>query len=1433
MSLPEPEANVTKPGRIAFRLPDWRDAAVIAFGITLAALLMGGLLGYSNAQRLSENRRLVSHAYEVIGALESFLSTLKDAETGQRGFLLTSDEQYLAPYDDAMRNVRAKLEQIRTLTADSADQWERLANLQPKIEAKLAELQQTVDLAKSGDQATAITIVQSDAGHILMDEVRNGIAALRDAEQMRLLERRGEIEKNHRVALRSILLSTLLGMALVCVAYYLTHRNALLKQRTAERIAEQRERLRVTLASIGDAVITTDSQGNVLYLNAVAENLTGWTNADAMGKSLTTVFKIINEETRNPVANPVEKVLKSGTIVGLANHTLLIHKNGNERPIDDSAAPIRDEQGKIRGVVLVFRDFTERSLAEKAKIEQIRVTTLRAEIGTALASELNTQTGLQLCTEALVKHLQVAFAGIWILHEAEQMLEQQARASDKNQVDGPLPRVAVGEFKIGQIASTRRPHLTNRLPEDPNLSNPQWVLREEIVSFAGYPLIANGRLLGVMALFSRHELSEFLLGELAPLAETIANHLEHLKARTSLEQSENRFRSLVTATSQIVWTTEPNGEIQAESSTWSEYTGQTFEQYRGWGWLEMVAPEERTRTAATWREAVNNRAIYTTEYRLRRHDGVYRWTAARAVPVMNDDGTIREWVGTNTDIDDRKRSEAERRQSEARKAAILNTALDCIITCDHEGLILDFNPAAERTFGYRYEDVVGQEMSTIIVPPTLRRQHKLGMEHYMKTGVSHILGQRLQLNGLRADGTEFPIEFSVNEIPTEGKPLFTAYLRDITHRKQAEEQLRESERRWRMALDSADLGAWSIDAATQELMSDARFRVIFGVAGNSVSTEEAFAIVHDEDRQRIRDAVAAAMNPENPVPYAEQYRVVHPDGSIHWVDAKGRANFEPHALGPKLVSFDGTISDITERKLAAEREMQLLAETAVANAKFGAFFDQGAIFAGIMDVTGVMLEVNRLAWEGCGYSKEEIVGKPFWQGPWWTPSHKVQEQIRAATNLAAAGDTFRGEVSYFVHDGSERKADIIVLPIRDEQGNVMFLAPTGIDITERKRLENELRIIAANLSEADHRKNEFLAMLAHELRNPLAPIRNAVQILTLAGHENDAQGELTSMMSRQVDQLSRLIDDLLDVSRITRGKIELRLGEVEIASVVNHAFEASKSLYESKGHAMSVTLPEEPYYVDGDPARLAQVVGNLLNNACKFTPDGGRVELAVEPAGNQVLIRVRDSGVGIAPEQLPNIFEMFVQLDNSLERSQSGLGIGLTLVKRLVEMHGGTVEVKSAGIGAGSEFLVRLPMHRTPDEALQKNSPVTLPTKKRRILVVDDNRDSASSLATLLQLQGHAVVTAYDGLEAVATAQSYLPDLILLDIGLPKLNGYEAARQIRTAERSGAVCIVALTGWGQEEDRNRSAAAGFDAHLVKPVNLNELYKVLENCDASR
>ena len=791
------------------------------------------------------------------------LSTLKDAETGQRGYLLAENDAYLQPYQEATARLRSELASLKDQLNAEPDQQARLAVLEQTIALKLSELDRTITLTQTGDRAAALALVRGNSGKRFMDEARAQIAAMQTTEYELLNQRASESERSARTTIISIVLAAAIGCVLLAIVFSLTRRNLLLRQRATDELSAERERLRVTLASIGDAVLTTDSGGRITFANPVAELLTGWSQPEVLGQPLDTVFRIVNEQTRASVENPARRALQEGVIVGLANHTVLIRKDGSEHPIDDSAAPIRDVQGRIFGCVLVFRDITQR-----------------------------------------------------------------------------------------------------------------------------------------------------------------------------------------------------------------------------------------------------------------------------------------------------RQEEQRRAEGEARVRSVMDHVADGILTFDEDGAIETFNPAAERLFGYKAEEILGKNVKLLLPDPFHSARRTYG-----GNGEAQIIDAGQEVEGRCKDGSTFPFEASVSEFSLGSRRYFTGIVRDITHRKRIERQMYE-----------------------------------------------------------------------------------------------------------------------------------------------------------------MMIE----------------------------------------------------------------------------------------------------------LKEGDRRKDEFLAMLAHELRGPLTPLRNGLELLTRSDGNPDLLRQVRSSTQRQLGQLVRLVNDLLDVSRITRNKLDLRREPIEIALVVQQAIDQCALHAESTRQRINVALPSQPIYVDADPARLAQVFSNILHNACKYSEPGGSIEVIAALQDEQVVVKFKDTGIGIPSNKLKSIFELFMQVDRTLERSQSGLGIGLSLVKRLVEMHGGSVEAFSKGLGHGSEFVVRLPVVAQGHGVLTAESTTEPAGPSRRILIVDDNTDSAASLAMLLQLSNHETYTAHDGLEALKAAERLQPDVVLLDVGLPKLNGYEVCRRIRQQPWAKNIIIVAVTGWGQSEDQQKSKEAGFDAHMVKPADYAALMQLFSS-----
>jgi PAS domain S-box-containing protein len=888
-----------------------------------------------------------------------------------------------------------------------------------------------------------------------------------------------------------------------------------------EALSEQREWLRVTLASVGDAVITTDTQGRVTYLNGVAQCLTGWELDEAVGKPLERVFHIINEQTRQPVENPALRALREGVIVGLANHTLLVAKDGTERPIDDSAAPIRNGHGTVAGIVLIFRDITERREAERL-IENAR---------------------------------QFAEGVVETVRQPLVVLTPDLRVKKANRSFYQTFHVAPEETQDRLIYE---------------LGNGQWDIP--------------------------------------------------------------RLRSLLE-------------EILPQNTSFDDYE------------VEHDFP------------AIGPKIMLLNARRLYR-EGNHTELILLAIE----------------DITERKQVEEGLKVSEVRYRRLFESAKDGILIIDaHSAKITDANPFIAELLGYPRASLIGKELWQIGLFKDID-QSKAAVRELQAKG--YIRYEDLPLE-TRA-GRRIDVEFVSNVYTEDHQPVIQCNIRDITERRKAEELLRESQQRL------ASLITFSNDAIISKSL----------------------------------------------------------DGIIQSWNAAAELLF--------------------------------------------------------------------------GYTAKQAVGSPI---SLIIPADRADEERRIIARLLAGERVEHFETVRVRSDGQPVQVSLTISPIRDAADRVVGASKIARDISNQKRLE-------AALLEANRRKDEFLAMLGHELRNPLAPIRNALHLIRLS--DQDPRREVRQaydIIERQIENMVRLIDDLLDVARISSGKIQLQKQRIDLTAVVIRAIEGARPLIDARRHALQVSLPEAPVPVEADPVRLAQVLWNLLNNAAKYTPEGGRITLEVE-RHDEAVVRIRDTGMGIAPEMLPRVFDLFTQVERTLDRAEGGLGLGLTLVRRLTELHGGTVGATSAGQGQGSEFLVRLPLLADeppgagPTKAPEMERRVT-PASGRRILVVDDNRDSVESLGMLLRLFGNDVRTVQDGRLALEAAAAYCPDVVLLDIGLPGLDGLEVCRRLRAHKGQGQPLIVALTGYGQEEDRRRSQEAGFDAHLVKPVDLEALQELLSRPDLLR
>lgn len=631
-------------------------------------------------------------------------------------------------------------------------------------------------------------------------------------------------------------------------------------------------------------------------------------------------------------------------------------------------------------------------------------------------------------------------------------------------------------------------------------------------------------------------------------------------------------------------------------------------------------------------------------------------------------------------------------------------------------------------------------------------------------------------------------------------------------RRRAEEALRKQSEWLRITLSSIG------DAV---LSTDAEGRVTFlNVVAESLTgwpqaealgrpLPEVFHIVNEQTRQPVENPSLRALREGTIVGLANHTVLIARDGTERPIDDSA-APIRDESGTPVGVVL--VFRDVTERRHAEEAQARLAAIVESSD---------DAIVSKTLD--GIILSWNAGAQRLFGYAPHEAIGRSI---TLIIPPERQDEEHEILARIAAGERVQHFETVRVSKQGRRIDISLTVSPIRDRAGRIVGASKVARDITDRKRAEEALR-------EADRRKDHFIALLAHELRNPLAPLRNGLQVMRLAADDAKAVAQARGIMERQLGHMVRLVDDLLDISRIGQNKMELRRSRVLLTDVVSSAVETARPAVEAGGHELIISLPPEAVHLDADLTRLGQVFSNLLTNSAKYTERGGRIWLAAERQGDDVAVSVRDTGIGIPADAMPHIFDMFSQVDRSIERSTGGLGIGLALVKGLVEMHDGTVTAASEGQGHGSTFTVKLPTLGTPTQPLagvpsDKGQSFTGP--RRRILVVDDNRDSANSMAMMLKLLGNDVATAYDGVEAVEAAERSQPQVILMDVGMPRLNGYDATRRIRERPWGPQAIIVALTGWGQEGDLALSRAAGCDGHLVKPVSLPDLEQLLRELE---
>jgi PAS domain S-box-containing protein len=799
---------------------------------------------------------------------------------------------------------------------------------------------------------------------------------------------------------------------------------------------------------------------------------------------------------------------------------------------------------------------------------------------------------------------------------------------------------------------------------------------------------------------------------------------ERKAVEAALRISEERFRSLVLATSQVLWSAAPDGRVIEDSPSWREFTGQTYEQWKDFGWLDAIHPEDREQVEKVWKESVANRRLYEIRYRVLRADGEYRWTEARGVPIFNPDGSLREWMGANTDITEAVRAEEVLKLSEERL----------------------------RFFDRLNETTRLAEDSHAIMSETTR-----------------LLGEYLQATRcVYAD-----VEPDNNHVS----------IRD----------------NWMADGAISTVGAYSLDSFGPRIAAELR---------------EGRTLV-------IRDA----NNELGPSGGADMLGMIEVRALIACpLVKKGKlvAVLAMHQNGPRDWSANevGLVEEVAQRSWAHIERVRMTEALRRSEAHLSSLFKQNGAGIAEADLEGRLVQVNERFCQMLQRTHEELIGKNLRE---LIHPDDVAENLALFTKHLEDGESFEIDSRYLLPKGRTLWASKSVAPIRIEEGKpIQSMVAVVRDITDRKRVEEELL-------KADRRKDDFLAMLAHELRNPLAPIRAAAELMEMMQLDEARLKQTSQIIARQVRHMTGLVDDLLDVSRVTRGLVTVEKSPQDLKSIVSNAVEQVRPLIEKHHHHLSMDLAREPGHVAGDQKRLVQVLTNLLNNAAKYTPEGGNIHLKMDVTDEWVILSVRDDGIGIGEDLKPHVFDLFAQAKRSSDRSQGGLGVGLALVKSLVELHGGTVTCSSEGLHKGSEFKVTLPRlleQIGSSEHRKANRAVPAPEKRLRVLVVDDNADAAHMLAMFLEASGHQVLIEHESHRALERAAKEAPDVCVLDIGLPDMDGNELARRLRSQRETAHSLLIAVTGYGQEQDRENTRAAGFKHHFVKPIDSAKLAGLL-------
>jgi PAS domain S-box-containing protein len=1237
----------------------------------------------------------------------------------------------------------------------------------------------------------------------------------------------------------ALLLGVFVFVSLVIV--YLTVK----AQQAESKERASREQLLTTLRSIGDAVIATTEQSRVTFMNEVAQELTGWTLDEAKGRELREVFRIVNEETRAEVESPAAKVIREGAVVGLANHTLLLAKDGREIPIDDSGAPIRDEAGNIAGVVLVFRNITERRQAEEVyhRLASIVESSVDAIIGKTLDGTITS----------------------WN-KSAEQLYGYCAE-----EVIGRPISILVPPDRPEEI-----PDILSRLKRG-----------ERIEQFESKRVKKNGEIIDIALTISPIVNAEGVITGAATIARDIT---EQKFAEQALRESKERLRQALEAARMGTW----DWNVQTGAITWSETLeplhglapgsfGGSFEEF-----IRLIHPEDRELLQQAVSKAIEQGTNYNIEFRVVWPDGSIHWMEGKGRAFQDETGKPVRMTGLGMDITDRKRADEAIRAGEERYRAFVQNSSEAIWrfelaepvsvklsedeqidACYRHGYLAECNDAMAEMYGFSHAaEIVGARLGDLLVRDDPRNVEFL--RAFIRSGYRLAEAESHELD---KDGN--PKYFLNNLVGIiEGGQLLRGWgtQRDITERKLSEAALRESEARFRRVVESniigvsfSTLGGEITDAndAYLKMLGCTREELVAGLVRWDEMTPPEYKALDERAIEEIKLRGACT-------PFEKEH--FRKDGTrVPVLIGSARLN----ETSEDCVCF---IVDLTQQKRAANRTARLQALTAALSEALTPVQAASAVLSHGLTALGAHAgSVALLTERGGELEIIDSVGFPpeiieKWRRFPVTSEATLAKAVRTGQMVLIeslqAADSPYPRLSYLqaVNESEALAAIPLIVEGRtiggmgltfreiqkfeeDDRSFMLAIARLCAQALERARLYQAERRMRAEAEEANRTKDEFLATLSHELRTPLTAMLGWTKMLRMGMLDESTTAHALETVERNAKVQAQLIEDLLDVSRIITGKLRLDVRPMELIPVIEAAIDAVRPAADAKNIELQTALDPLSGPVSGDPHRLQQVVWNLVANAVKFTTPGGRVRIGLERADSHMEISISDTGQGITSEFLPYVFDRFRQADGSTTRLHGGLGLGLAIVRHLVELHGGTVSAQSSGEGQGATFNVRLPLaqlrntefglpneeeHAAGFQSATRNQQSAI-LKGLRVLIVDDEPDARHLIKTVLEGQGAEVVPVASAREALDALDEEIPDVLISDIGMPDEDGFTLIKQVRerAEAKGGGIPAAAVSAYVGEENRRRALEAGFQLHVAKPVDPEELIEVVRSLAGER